>query len=284
VLGGQSVAQVEERGLSEEEKGQNYILSCVRTAVTDMRLGISDLGSQVLPAVRTLPCRIASLGLLAPDVMRVVIRLPPGSKFAFLPGQYVNLIGQGGIRRSYSLANSDAEQSLELHIKAVPGGLMSTYWFERARVNDLLRLSGPHGTFFLRDMQGLDLIFLATGTGIAPIKSMLAKLDSSFREYLPRSVRVYWGGRIRSDLYLNFSETAANCLYIPVLSRAGGDWNGARGHVQQALVADNPDLDRAIVYACGSEAMIQSARALLLRHGLAEARFLADAFVCSSQS
>jgi len=285
VVEGESIVLHEELGLSEQEKADGWILSCVRSATSDMSLEVGDMSGQSIPQVKTLPCRIHALEKLAEDVIKVVLRLPPTSDFVFLPGQYIDVIGQGGIRRSYSLANASAvDKLLELHIRAVPGGVMSKYWFCQAKVNDLLRLNGPLGTFFLRDVAELDLVFLATGTGIAPVKSMLESVEALPMESKPRRIAIYWGGRKPSDLYWDVNSIAVAHHYVPVLSRAGSDWSGARGYVQQVLLAEVSDFSGSVVYACGSNAMIHSAKDLLLTAGLPEQNFLSDAFVCSSST
>lgn len=284
VITGNPVLLSDELGLTQEEKDNGWVLSCVRAAGDgDVVLEAEDFGGIHPPAAKTLPCRIQELTLLAQDVMRVVLRIPPGADFSFLPGQYVDVIGKNGIRRSYSLANASArEKLLELHIRAVPDGVMSKYWFEEAKVNDLLRLNGPLGTFFLRHAGGLDLVFLATGTGIAPVKSILESVASLPDAEQPRSITLYWGGRTPDDLYWDGTGTGASYRNVHVLSRAGDDWGGARGYVQQVCMADGFDLSRTIVYACGSDAMIHSAKQSLLDAGLSERRFYSDAFVCSA--
>jgi CDP-4-dehydro-6-deoxyglucose reductase, E3 len=248
-----------------------------------MTLEVKDLGGLVLPPVKTLPCRIQSLDKLARDVIKVVLRLPPSVDFSFLPGQYIDVIGQGGVRRSYSLANAHARNKLlELHIREVPGGALSEYWFSKAKVDDLLRFNGPLGVFSLRNAEGRDLVFLATGTGVAPVKSMLESIEALPQERRPRSVAVYWGARTLSDLYWDVESVAAAQRFTPVLSQAGAHWAGTRGYVQQALMNDEPDLSQATVYACGSPSMIRSAREVLVKAGLPETHFLSDAFVCSA--
>lgn len=285
VLGGTSVALHDEVGLSAEEKAEGWILSCVRSAQDDLTLDVEDLGDVVLPAAKLLPCRLHTLERLAHDVVEVVLRLPPTADFNILPGQYIDVIGPGGTRRSYSLAAADvASRQLVMHIRAVENGVMSRYWFGEAKVNDLLRLHGPLGTFFLRPAAGKDLVFLATGTGIAPIKAMLETLAAMPQEAQPRSVSVYWGGRTAADLYLDTVGTADSHRYVPVLSRADSGWQGARGHVQAVLLAEGRDLGDTMVYACGSPAMIHDARVQLVQAGLAETNFFSDAFVSSSNS
>lgn len=287
VSAGRTIALHDELGLSAQERDAGWILTCVRTAETDVRLEIEDLGNIHLPQARTVPCRIQSLDRLAPDVLKVMLRLPPTTAFDFLPGQYVDVIGHGGIRRSYSIANLPGpEKQLELHIREVPGGTMSAYWFGQAKPNDLLRLHGPLGTFFLREIDGVDIVFLATGTGIAPVKAMLDDLarDARADGARARSISVLWGGRIPHDLYWDVAAHPSAPVFTPVLSRADSGWTGTRGHVQQALLGQPHDWSRTVVYACGSEAMIHGARHELLAAGLAEHHFHSDAFVCSASA
>lgn len=283
VFAGETKTLQEEIGLNAAEKADGLILTCVRTALTDLNLGVEDLGGIVLPEARTLPCRIYSTEKLAHDVVRVLLRLPPTSDFHFIPGQYIDVIGPGGARRSYSIANASfRDKQLELHIRAVDGGAMSHYWFEQVKENDLLRLNGPLGTFFLRDVTGLDLVFLATGTGIAPVKAMLESVHDKPAGKQPRSVNIFWGGRTQQDLYFNVMGVIGRFNFVPVLSRANAQWKGARGHVQQAMLAALPNLSQVTVYACGSDAMIRDAKTSLTAAGLLSNRFYSDAFVCSA--
>ncbi len=283
VLSGETVALQPETGLSAVDKTEGWILSCVRSVCSDVLLEIGDFECVTLPPIKTLPCRISSLEKLAPNVIKVLLRLPPTANFNYVPGQYIDVIGPCGIRRSYSLASSDSEgHSIELHIRAVEGGAMSDYWFKQAKINDLLRLNGPLGTFFLRDTGGIDLIFLATGTGIAPVKAMLETIPGLSPERRPKSVTVLWGGRTNSDLYFDIGAMSGRHHYVPVLSRAGGEWKGARGYVQDVLLGLKPDLTNAAVYACGSDVMIHSAKEALVNTGLPSKRFYSDAFVCSA--
>ncbi len=274
-----------ETGLTEAELNAGWVLSCVRAVESDVLLDIDDLGGVQLPAAKTLPCRISELGLVAPDVLSIKLRLPPTADFQFIPGQYIDLIGPNGVRRSYSLANSSFEEKmLLLHVRRVDAGVMSRYWFEDAKVNDLLRLNGPLGTFFLRDVVAIDLIFLATGTGIAPVQAMLESITHLPPGKQPKSVTVFWGGRLTHDLYMDFSCMPVTHRYVPVLSRAGSEWKGARGHVQQAVLSSYTDLSNAAVYACGSDAMIRDAKNSLQQAGLPANRFYSDAFVCSASN
>lgn len=273
--------------LDPRERLAGRMLTCTDEAISDLHLDLSDVVVPGNITARTFPCRIAALERVAPDVIRVLLRLPPAICFRSVAGQSLDVIDPSGTRRSYSIANAPDRNgestSLELHVRAVPGGLMSAYWFERARVNDLLRLVGPRGTFFLPRIAGLDLVFLGTGTGIAPIKSMLEVLDVASPEDSPRSICLYWGGRVPADLYWDPRALPRLALrYTPVLSRAASAWPGRRGHVQEVLLADGFDPATSMVVACGSPLMIDSARSRLVEAGLPSTRFLSDAFVASN--
>lgn len=282
VRSGDTVAVHDELGLSDEEKALGFILTCVRQARGPLELEIDDLGDVVLPEAKTLPCRIQSIERLSHDVVRVTLRLPPTSALEFLPGQYIDVIGSEGLRRSYSIANAPRQdKQIELHIREVPAGAMSRYWFHEAKVNDLLRLRGPLGTFFLRGQAGKDLVLLATGTGIAPVKAILEGLLGLPADMQPRNVTVYWGGRHREDLYWQPPELLGP-RFVPVLSRAGKDWSGERGYVQDVMLRDHVYLADTLVYACGSDAMIHGAQAKLHAAGLPSRQFHSDAFVCSA--
>jgi CDP-4-dehydro-6-deoxyglucose reductase, E3 len=283
VLSGRSETIAVEAGLSDDEKKAGYILSCVRTAVSNLLIDAEDLDGISIPEVKTLPARISRLQKLAPDVLLATIRVPPASVFSQLPGQYIDVIGPEAIRRSYSIANApNGNGHLDLHIRAVHGGAMSDYWFNKAKINDLLRISGPLGSFFLRSCAGLDLIFLATGTGIAPVKAMLESIAQLTLDERPRSVTVVWGGRVAADIYYDIQAIAGQHYFLPVLSQAPSEWSGARGYVQHALLEFRADLSEAVAYACGSQAMIASAKVELVKAGLAANRFYSDAFVSSA--
>lgn len=285
LVAGTAAIQHHEFGLDVADASAGWILTCVRAAVSDITLEVDDLTGVHIHAPRTLPCRIQSLERLSQDVVRVMLRLPPDARFSYHPGQYIDVIGPGGLKRSYSIANAPQPSGqLELHIRHVDGGAMSSYWFGDAKVNDLLRFRGPLGTCFLRDVADRDLILLATGTGIAPIKAMLEGLAGAAAGSGPASVSLYWGGRAPQDLYWDPGDLVSKRYYIPVLSRADTDWAGKRGYVQDAVLEKGRDLSNALVYACGSDAMIHGARSALVGAGLEARRFRSDAFVSSGES
>jgi len=278
LLSGKTLAIKPEESLALKSQGMSNILTCCRVPVTDVSLDVEDLGEVGNIRARTLPCRINSLKLLNKDVIEVILRVPPNSKFKFIAGQYINLIDKG-IRRSYSLANAEQlDGNLEIQVKRVNQGLMSEYLFTRARQNDLLRFEGPLGTFSYRVDDSENVVLMATGTGIAPIKAIIESLKKSPDR---KMFYIVWGGRVLEDLYLDIGDTNLKYTFVPVLSRQKIE-NSYFGYVQDAVLGLGLDLKKTTVYACGSEVMIKDAFDVLVKNGLRPNRFYSDAFVSSN--
>jgi CDP-4-dehydro-6-deoxyglucose reductase len=282
VVNGTTTPTKIEESLTADEQAAGFILTCCRNALTDVALDIEDLGELGNIQTKTLPCRIDSLSLLTDDVIEVTLRTPPTSRLAYLPGQYIDVIGKDGLRRSYSVANAPRDDGkLTLQIRKVPYGEMSRYWFDEAKANDLLRLEGPFGTFCLRPSQPSQLVLLATGTGIAPIRAMLEQLAANPDANTYRQIHVYWGGRTEKDLYWAPDYPMLPLRFVQVLSRSL-DSSATKAYVQDSALADSIALEDAVVYACGSESMIASARNKLVAAGLNSKNFHSDAFVSSN--
>jgi CDP-4-dehydro-6-deoxyglucose reductase len=278
VLSGNTEPVTYEESLSTEDLASAKILTCCRVALSDVHLNIEDLGAIGSLPLLTLPCRIDSIKNLNDDVIELLLRVPPGSDFTFFAGQYLDLI-HAGFRRSYSIANSvRSDSKIELQVKKVKGGKMSEYLFSQAAQHDLLRLEGPRGTFSYRDDIAENLVLMATGTGIAPIKAMLEDFNT---RQIVKNIYVVWGGRVSADLYFDTSLTGVRHTFVPVLSRE--QQKGAfSGYVQDAVVGLGLDLKNTTVYACGSEIMIRDAMVLLVENGLSKSRFYSDAFISSN--
>jgi len=155
--------------------------------------------------------------------MRLRLNLPRTQQFDYLAGQYLDIILRDGRRRSFSIANAPGtDTALELHIRKVAGGRFSEQVFKSMNAGDLLRFEGPLGTFFLQEDNDTDLIFVAGGTGFAPIKAILEEGFANGR-FDSRQIYLYWGVRTEADLYLqetvaNWAARYANLHYTAVLS------------------------------------------------------------------
>ena len=279
VLHGKTKNIEDELVLTKEEKNDNFVLSCNAKPISDLKLDIEDLNGITFYDKKIVPAKVDFIKVETKDVIRISLRLPPNSDFKFNSGQYVNL-NKGNLTRSYSIANKySSKNQLEFFIKKYQNGLMSKYWFEDIKPNDLLRIEGPVGTFFLRKSNFKNIIFLATGTGVAPIIAMLEDIEEYSKEQTEKSFWLFVGARFKEDLFWTPKIDKLNIKYIPVLSRQNNNWDGEKGYVQDVLLKQQIDLENAQVYACGSSEMINSAKELLFKNNLTENNFFSDAFV-----
>ena len=280
VVNGTSITSIDEIGLSEEDKAKGFILTCVRTPTSDLTLDIEDLSAYSLEQVRTLPAKVDKITAISADVIELQLRMPPNASFRFLSGQYINII-KGDYKRSYSIANATSASPLVFFIKNYGGGRFSNYLFNEAKINDLLRIEGPMGTFFYRKTKKKNIIFLATGTGIAPVKAILEQMDENNATLMDKNIFLFFGGRKEEDLFWKPKLANIKVNFIPVLSRRNDQWNGEKGYIQNIVISKEIDLEDSVVYACGSENMIKDSRGLLTANGLAEDVFYSDAFISS---
>jgi CDP-4-dehydro-6-deoxyglucose reductase len=288
------VGEVGAEYLPEQERAQGYVLLCRATARTDCSIHVQEGSRAVVPKV--LPARVASLVRAADDVALVTLRLPMNQKLMARAGQFIEILLEGGVRRSYSVANAPPAQGLgdvELHIRHLPGGVFTDRVFSSLKEREMLRFEGPFGSFCLREESQRPMLMIASGTGFAPIKAMVqAVLERQQLTGASRSppIFIYWGGRRRADLYManlaqRWSEENSFIEFVPVLSDAGAgcEWTGRTGFVHQVAMQDHPDLSGFEVYACGAPVMVEAARQdFTSRCGLPQENFHADAFLTAA--
>jgi CDP-4-dehydro-6-deoxyglucose reductase len=272
------------KALSEEEEAQGFVLTCSARALSDITLE----SRQVTPAgalpVKKMPTRVSSLLRKTDDVIVMQLQLPANDAFVYRAGQYVEFILRDGARRSYSMANAPSHGTgLELHIRHMPGGRFTDLVFGSMKEKDILRIEGPMGSFFLREESSKPMVFLASGTGFAPLKALLEHMQHCG---ITRPVTLYWGGRRPADLYMDDWVQAQcgampNVHYVPVVSDALPEdaWQGRTGFVHRAVLEDFADLSGHQVYACGAPVVVDSAkRDFCAQAGLPAEEFFADAF------
>jgi CDP-4-dehydro-6-deoxyglucose reductase len=276
-------------GITAEEARAGNVLLCQARAQSDLTVEARLCAPVADVEIKTLPCRIARLTPLAPDVMQVMLRLPAVERLRFHAGQYLDVLLEGGRRRSFSIASPPHDSALlELHVRRVNGGGFTERLFGVAAgargalaVGSLLRIEGPVGQFSYRDGAG-PVLMVAGGTGFAPLKSMLRHmLENGIR----RDIHFYWGARHRHDLYeeaqvLAWLQRHPQLQYTAVLSEATVTEAAHTrvGFVHEAVLADHPDLTSFEVYAAGPPAMIEAMRAGFPRHGLEPRRLYFDSF------
>ncbi len=274
----------QERALSAEEESKGLSLFCCAVPHSDLVIEAREvIGSDEFP-IKKMPARVAKIERVRPDVALLSLQLPANERLQYRAGQYIEFMLKDGKRRSYSLANAPhKDEMLSLHLRHMPGGVFTDHVFANLKERDILRFEGPLGTFFLREDSDKTMLLLASGTGFAPLKAIIehaCHLDSK------REMILYWGGRRPQDLYMDalcqeWAQTLPNFKYVPVISDAQeeDDWQGRRGFVHQAVIADLPDLSSYQVYACGAPLMVEAAhRDFVAQCGLPEEEFYADSF------
>jgi NAD(P)H-flavin reductase/ferredoxin len=261
------------------------VLLCQAKARSDIVIRPKRISRHDPAARKTIIANVFRVTRPTEDVFTLMLRFPAGIRARFKAGQYLRVQTPDGDTRNFSMANAPRESDgVQLHIRRIPGGQFSEGVLARLQKGDKLKVEIPFGEFYLRTGTDKPIVCLATGTGFAPIKSIIEDL---FVRGNARSVRLYWGGRHRRDLYLanlaeKWSVRAPWLSFVPVLSEPDADWQGATGLVHEAVLRDIPDLSRWQVYACGNPLMIRNAeRDFHARGGLPDGQFFADPFVAS---
>jgi CDP-4-dehydro-6-deoxyglucose reductase, E3 len=276
-------------GITAAEAEAGNILLCQARPVTDLVVEARLIATVADVEIKTLPCRIARITPLASDVMQVWLRLPAVETMRFQAGQYLDVLLEGGRRRSFSIASPPHDSELlELHVRRVAGGgfterLFTTNAVDALRVGSLLRIEGPVGQFTYRPGTG-PLLMIAGGTGFAPLKSILRHVLESGG--IERNMHLYWGARQRQDIYeeqlaLDWARRHPRLRFTAVLSEsgeAGTQQHHRLGWVHEAVLADYPDLSAFEVYAAGPPAMIEAIRTSFPRRGLDPNRLHFDSF------
>lgn len=207
-----------------------------------------------MPAI-TYRATVEKIESLAYNVRSFRLRLLEPPAMPFKAGQFVimNVPSDGKVvKRAYSIASPPHDTgAVELCVQHVEGGIASTY-FWKLKEGEAASISGPHGNFILKEPLDYDPIFMATGTGVAPLRSMIRYL---FQTGCTRDVWLFFGCRYEhAMLYESEFRTLAgsrrNFHYIPTVSRPK-EWHGEVGHVQQTFQKHIKDYANKEMYLCG---------------------------------
>lgn len=256
-------------------------LLCCLHPDSDMTIAPRRIAKREPVLRKTLDASVYRIVQPTPDVSIVQLRLAAGMRAKFAAGQYLQVELEDGTRRNYSMANPPHENDgVQLHVRHVPGGRFSEGVLGRLAKGDTLRIELPFGEFTLRADSDRPAVLLATGTGFAPVKSIV---EDAIRRKLARPLHLYWGARRADDLYLASLaqkwHDSGRVKFVPVLSAADDAWTGRRGFVHEVVLAEFGSLAGHEVYACGNPSMTMAAREAFVRAGLHENDFFSDAFV-----
>lgn len=268
------ISPVAQLGLKEAWKEQKLCLSCVSTEPADVTVAQSDLSVQV-------QARVAKKQSLGRDVVR--LHLEPLAPFPFRAGQFVNLTRQGdGLTRSYSIASVEADGLVELHVRVVPNGRMSTWVRDEVEVGHELSMRGPTGDcIYVDGRPDAPLLLLGTGTGLAPLVGIAR--DAIARKHRG-SITLIHGGRAPEDLYLDLELRALakkhpHFRYLPTLSQGEPVPGTSQGRIDRTVTDQFKSLGGFRVFLCGSPPMVKDLRALAYKLGASLDDIHADAFI-----
>jgi CDP-4-dehydro-6-deoxyglucose reductase len=270
--------------LTREEIGEGCALLCQAEPIEDLVIRAREIEAVRDIHVRKMPARVIEKTLLAPDVMRIKIKLPKAQRLQFLAGQYLEILLPEGKRRAFSIASSpQSEDEIELHIRHVEGGGFTGWVFDELNERDILRLEAPLGTFFVRnDKTERPMIMMGGGTGFAPLKSMIEDLLSHNDK---RSLHLFWGVRNHAELYMHeqaqqWADENDHIQYSIALSEphSGDPTDSFNGFVHQAVLEQYANLSNFDIYMSGPPAMIDAGRSAFLENGAERRRLFFDSF------
>ena len=260
------------------------VLLCQALAHTDLTLEVKEVAAVADIEIRIMPTKVHKKEFLADDVVRLFLKLPDSERLQFLAGQYIDILLKDGRKRSFSIANAPHDDAyIELHIRHVEGGDFTGYVCDELHEKDILRIEGPHGNFFLREGHDRPMIFVAGGTGFAPIKGIIEHI---LAENVDLPMHLYWGVRDKKDLYLadlaqKWAKHIPHFTFVPVFSQPSTEHAKElrTGYVHEAILEDFPegfsDFD---VYASGPPVMVNAVFDALKTRGLTEENYFSDAF------
>lgn len=283
-----------EHALSKAERERGTILACRSQIWSDVQIRRLSAEDFVMHPSRVMQCRVVELGFVTHDVLQLRLAIESGGPFTFSAGQFAKLqfAFAADTPRDYSMANRPDEPVLEFHIRCIEGGVSGKIP-DHLKLGDLVRVSGPFGTSYLREEHAGPIIAIAGGTGLAPIRSILA---TALQKALDRPLHLYFGVRAERDVYAEaelrtWQAQHPNLEVHVVLSdeialhaaQTGKDFRGVDrprryGLVTDAVRADFPHFQGCQAYLAGPPAMVDAATELLSAGGVPARDIHADAF------
>ncbi|MDN5919057.1 MAG: 1,6-dihydroxycyclohexa-2,4-diene-1-carboxylate dehydrogenase [Pseudonocardia sp.] len=247
--------------LSEDESEQGYLLACQAKPRSDMVVRIATTSAVAKTSAATHKGTVTALDRLSESTMALTVEVQDRDKLAYLPGQYVNIAVPGTDNtRSYSFSSGPDDDALTFLVKITPGGVMSEYLDSRAKVGDDIELTGPHGSFFLRESDA-PLLLLAGGTGLAPILSILRTLDAAGSA---RPMHLLYGATTDDDVVeLDTVRALADSIDGLTWDYCVADENTEaenQGYVTALIAAEHLHDGDAAVYLCGPPPMVEAVR------------------------
>lgn len=223
--------------------------------------------------------RVVAIDDVGEDIRILQVALANGRRLDFQAGQYARLGFSSFESRPYSIASMPDSGNLEFHIRATGAGAVSDYVTSQIHLGEEVRVEGPFGENYLRDMEK-PLLTIAGGLGVAPLKAIV---EAALLGGMRQPVYLYHGARHTTGHYLDshfqaLARAHGNFHFISVLSEPAPDWAGRTGNAGVVAAGDFEDLSGFQAFLAGPAPMIAEAVPLLLAKGLAEENIFSDAF------
>jgi len=272
--------------LRAEERQNGLILACRAVPWSDAEVAWLAADETVAHPRRTLACRVVARDRLTHDVVRVRLEIEGGGPFTFSAGQYASLSFAGCPPRDYSMANCPDEAILEFHIRHLPGGAAGDHVARGLAVGDPVKVEGPFGLSYLRELHTGPILAIAGGSGLAPIRAIVA---TALAKGALQPIHLFFGVRDERDVYAEdelrrMAAAHPNLDVTIVLSDPDGPTERPTGLVHEAAAAQIPDLDGCKAYIAGPPPMVDAASALLRARGLRAEDLHADPFTPAETS
>lgn len=258
-----------------------YVLACQATVIGPCTIEVPEPDEAIIHPARVIKATVTLIEDVTHDIKR--LRLRPAKPLEFSPGQYAHLQFTPSHIRPYSMAGLCTDGELEVHVRLVPEGRITGYIASTLKLGDVVRISGPLGTAYLRRKHQGPMLCVAGGTGLAPILSIVR---GAIESGMDNPIHLYFGVRAARDIYglpwLRELERTHPKLKVHVVVTAGADSASQRsGLVTDAVDKDWPSLEGWRVYLCGAPPMVEAATVLARSKGVAPERIYADAFYSS---
>jgi Na+-transporting NADH:ubiquinone oxidoreductase subunit F len=285
--GGGPLLPTEEPYMDEKERADGIRLSCQIKMRADLKI---EIPAELL-TIKEYLCACDEILDYTYDIKQFRLKLPPGQQLKYTPGQYVQVLApqyeksSEEVYRAYSISSDPKDTgAIELIVRRVPDGICTTYMFDYLKKGEAVRINGPYGHFYLRNT-GTPIIFIAGGSGIAPIKCILHHMENTRSK---RKSIFFFGVRTTKDLFLvdqieKIATELEQFTFVPVVSQPEPEskWSGAIGRVTDVAaeyLKKQSDASAYEGYLCGSPGMIESSIEILNTFGISEEKIYYDKF------
>lgn len=266
--------------LTDDEADAGYCLPCQMVPQSDLVVQIPTTSDVAKTAAAAHPATVTSVERLAEGAFALTVELDDRAALAFLPGQYVNIAVPGTDQtRSYSFSTGADANHLSFLIKYAAGGAMSEYLAQHCAVGDRLELTGPMGSFFLRESER-PLLLLAGGTGLAPVLSILETLAAAGTSGRP--IHLIYGTSLDTDVVytdlLDEYTTRMPGMTWDLVVSDPDTVHPNSGYVTGLITPEHLHDGTADIYLCGPPPMVEAVRGHLDAEGLQVTHFYYEKF------